>query len=131
LSHLTRDAILTANDIRTEEVDVPEWGGVVLVRGMTGTERDAFEARVVETHGKTTRVNLVNFRAKFVASVCVDDAGQPLFTEADIAALGKKSAAALQRVFNVAQRLSGLSDEDVDELVKKSENGQSADSGSA
>jgi hypothetical protein len=32
--------------------------------------------------------------------------------------LGEKSAAALQRVFEVGQRLSGLSDDDVEELAK-------------
>ena len=36
---------------------------------------------------------------------------------ADIAALGRKSSAALNRVFEAAQKLSGLTDEDVDELV--------------
>jgi hypothetical protein len=34
-----------------------------------------------------------------------------------VALLGEKSAAALQRVFEVGQRLSGLSDGDVEELA--------------
>ena len=43
----------------------------------------------------------------------------------DISVLGQKSAAALQRVFNVAQRLSGFSDEDLEELAKNSSDAQS------
>ena len=33
---LTRDAILAAADIQTETVPVPEWGGEVAVRPLTG-----------------------------------------------------------------------------------------------
>ena len=48
----------------------------------------------------------------------VDAQGQRLFSEADVAALGKKSAAALGRVYDAAARLAGLSAEDVEELTK-------------
>ncbi len=41
---LTKDDILGADDLATEDVEVPEWGGCVRVRALTGTERDAFEA---------------------------------------------------------------------------------------
>jgi flavoprotein len=44
-----------------------------------------------------------------------------LFSDSDVAALGSKSSRSVQRVFNVAQKLSGLSDEDIDELAKNSE----------
>ena len=39
-------------------------------------------------------------------------------SDADMEALGEKSAAALQRVFDVARRLSGMSESDVEELTK-------------
>ncbi len=118
MARLTRDLILAAPDIRTEEVNVEEWGGSVLVRGLTGAERDAYEATVVTLRGKRRELNLANVRAKLCALCIVDDAGQRLFSDADIAKLGEKSGAALQRVFKVAQQLSGLSDEDVEELSK-------------
>ena len=44
---LTRDKILSADDIRSERVKVPEWGGEVIVREMTGAERDEWEGSVV------------------------------------------------------------------------------------
>ena len=128
--YLTRDQILAAEDLPAEDVDVPEWGGVVRVRGLNGTERDAFEASVVEQRGKKTRVDMANFRAKLSAKCLVDADGQRLFSERDVGLLGRKSAAALQRVFEVAQRLSGLSNEDVEELVENFEIAQSDDSGS-
>jgi len=114
---LTRDAILKAQDLPTEEVEVPEWGGVVRVRGLTGAERDAFEQSIVEQRGKNTRMNLRNIRAKLVALTVVDEEGNRVFSDEDAEALGKKSAAALDRVFAVAQRLSGLRPEDVEELA--------------
>ena len=44
---LSKTAILTANDLQTEDVEVPEWGGAVRVRSFTGRERDAFESSMV------------------------------------------------------------------------------------
>ena len=131
MSLLTRDAILAAPDLLTEEVSVPEWGGTVLVRGLTGTERDAFEEEMITGKGKNRDVNLSNFRARLIVKSVVDKSGKRLFTQADMVALGGKSAAAIQRVFQVAMRLSGMSEEDVEELTKNSEPGQSDSSISA
>ena len=131
MSLLTRDAILAAPDMLTEEVPVPEWGGMVLVRGLTGTERDAFEEEMITGKGKNRDVNLANFRARLIVKSVVDKGGKRLFTQADMVALGGKSAAAIQRVFQVAMRLSGMSEEDVEELTKNSEPGQSDSSTSA
>ena len=115
MAYLTREAILAAEDKQYEDIAVPEWGGTVRIVGLTGTERDKLEASVVGKTGKN--LNLTNFRARLVALCVVDDSGSRLFSDMDIAALGRKSAAALERIFSVSQRLSGLSDEDVAELV--------------
>jgi primosomal protein N'' len=128
---LTRDAILQAQDLPTEQVHVPEWGGDVLVRALTGAERDRFEQSIVEQRGKSTRMNLQNIRAKLVALTVVDEQGNRIFKDEDVKWLGNKSAAALDRIFEVAQRLSGLRDEDVEELAKNSESDLSDDSTSA
>lgn len=127
---LTRDAILGVADLKTDHVEVPEWGGVVLVRGLTGAERDQFEADSLVGRGKRREVNLRNFRARLVARTVVDEQGNRLFTDADVEALARKSASAIARVYDVAARLSGLTDEDVDELVGNSGTGPSAGSGS-
>ena len=125
---LTRDAILQAQDLPTERVSVPEWSGECLVRALTGAERDAFEQSIVEQRGKSTRMNLSNLRAKLVALTVVDEEGNRIFSDSDAKLLGKKSALALNRVFEVAQKLSGLTSEDVEELTKNSESDQSEDS---
>ncbi len=125
---LTAKQILEADDIKTERLAVPEWGGDVLVKALTGAERDAFEEEIIQIKGKKTTMNRQNFRARFVAASLVDEDGKKLFTPDQIKALGQKSAAALQRVFDLAADLSGLSDEDEDELIKNSEGVRSEDS---
>lgn len=118
---LTRDAILNADDIEKREVFIPEWNGHVIVRGMSGKERDAYEASIVKQRGKDTQVNMKNARAKLVALCTIDETGKRLFTEADVVALSQKSAKALDRIFAVAMELSGISQDDLEELTKNSE----------
>jgi len=122
---LTRDEILSADDLKKEKVPVPEWGGHLFVKTQTGAEKDNFESSLVDSKGK---VSVKNIRARMVAQVAVDEDGKRLFSDADAEALGKKSAAALDRVFAVAKRLNGISDEDVEELGKLSEQTQGDDS---
>lgn len=124
---LTRNAILQAQDIKTEEVFIPEWGDSVLVRGLTSAERDNYEAKLVVQKGKNTTVNMKNARARLAVLSVMDGDGKPLFSEADLPLLSAKSAAALDRIFDVASRLSGISDEDLDELSKNFESAPSDD----
>jgi len=122
MSVLKRDDILQADDIKRELVPVPEWGGDIYVKGMTGAERDKFEGSLVIMRGKDKQMNMSNIRAKLASMTICDENGKRLFNENDVQALSQKSAAALQRVFEVAQKLSGISDEDVEELAEELKN---------
>lgn len=113
---LSRDAILGASDIKTRTVSVPEWGGEVLVGTMSGEARDSWEQSLIRKVGTKSEPNLINIRARLVASTVVDEEGKRLFSEADVEALGRKSAAALERVCKVAQALNGLGDSELEEL---------------
>lgn len=117
---LTREQILKADDLPHEEVPVPEWGGSVLVWTLTGAERDAFEEATLQKRGKRREADLSNIRARLAALAVRDADGKRLFGDSDVVALGRKSARALDRVFAVAQRLNGITDEDVEELEKNS-----------
>lgn len=114
---LTKEQILKAKDLKEETVNVPEWGGSVKVRSLTGRERDEFERDVFNDGDKST---WENFRAKLVALTIVDEKGERIFTSSDVHALGNKSALALDKIFSVSQRLSGLRKEDVEEMTKNS-----------
>jgi len=104
---LTKEQILAADDLKTETVDVPEWGGQVQVGTLSAAERDKFDAIVAgQTRGGKT--DMAGLRLHLVALVLRGSDGQPLFGANDMKALEKKSAAAIQRVFEVAARLNGL-----------------------
>ena len=136
-----KERILAADDTPIEVVEVPEWGTagqplLVNVATMTGTQRDAFEASIAppqtskKKRGKggapTSRLDMTNIRARCVAICIVDDEGNRVFGDSDIEALGKKSSKALDRVFEVVQRLIGLTDDDLEELVGNSDGDQNA-----
>jgi hypothetical protein len=123
MAYVSREQILNADDLKTETVAVPEWGGDVLVRGLTAKERDDYEASLMsQQSGKSPTLKYDNIRAKLVQKSIVDpvDMKTPVFTVADIEALGKKSGQAIDRIFGVAQRLSGITQADTDELEKNS-----------
>lgn len=128
---LGRDDILSCDDVRIEKVIVPEWQGYVFVRGMSGRERDRFEEAVTRIDKKGVRaVRYENFRARLCAECICNEQGERLFSPQDIALLGKKNAAALARVFAKATELSGMSEDDVEEMVGNSDADPSDDSGS-
>ena len=119
---LGRDAILAAQDAVTEQVDVPEWGGAVLVKAMSGEQRDAFEKSILKDKADPSKgVEMRDFRARFAARVIVDAKGTRLFTDEDVKALSRKSAKALDRVYDAGARLAGLRKEDAERLAGNSD----------
>lgn len=137
-SYLGRDAILKATALKAEEVRVPEWtdpetgADVVLVQELRGRQRDEWEASLRVQRGSQVVADTANMRAKLVARCIVDpDSREPLFTQQDVAALGELSAAALDRVYEVAARLSGLNAGAVEEAGKTSGTTPQDGSGSA
>lgn len=111
---LTKDQILGADDRGTKEVDVPEWGGSVLISAMSAAERDAFEASMLDKNQQAKK--LQNFRARFVARCIVDGDGNRLFSDKDIVELGKKSAAPISRLFDECRELNGMTEADLEEI---------------
>jgi len=127
---LGRTEILTKDDLVVEEVHVPEWGEDVWVRVRTlkASERDYFESTTLQRNGDSVSTNLQNIRSRLCLLCMVDETGERIFREEDEYPLGGKSAAALSRVFDVAQRLNGFTKRDVDDLAKNSPADQSDDS---
>lgn len=131
MTFLNRDQILNVSDLQFEDVNVPQWGGTVRVVGMTGAQRDAWEAGITRLRQNGIQYNLENIRAGLLARVLVDEQGKRLFSDKDITSLGNKSAAALDLLFSVAQRLSGIGKRDIEELTENFPAGQNGGSISA
>ena len=110
---LNRESILKAEDLKTVDVDVPEWGGSVRIATMTGRGRQEY-FQAIAAKGDESRKDLYATR---IVSCAVDDAGAPLFKISDIPELTKKSSVPLNRLFEAAAELNGLTQKAVDDIA--------------
>ena len=110
---LGKQAILDVSDAAFTTVYIPEWGGDIRLRTMTGKDRDAFEISFSKAlqDGKAQ-----NMRAAMLVRCICDDDGALLFSKSDATALGTKSAAALDPLFTAAQKLNKMTKQDIEEL---------------
>jgi hypothetical protein len=115
---LSAEDILSADDRKFDVVPCPEWGGDVRIASITGTQRDAYEASIIQTNGNDRKVNMHNARVKLIVLCAVDEEGRKLFTSENLSALGRKNAAPIDRVFDGCRRLAGMSENDVERLVE-------------
>lgn len=125
---VTAADILGAEDRRIQRVEVPEWGGHVYVRSLSGMEKELFsEAVNVVRHGKT-EVNDVGLRARYLAVALCDEHKQPLFTLDQVEALNTRNTVVLDRVWKAALELNAGTEERREALAKNSKPDQSAGS---
>ncbi len=112
MAFLNRESILgSVSDIRTRDVNVPEWGGTVRVRQMTVAERNAF-AR------KKDEADKGGVGAWLLCELCVDENGQRLFKPEDIEALQQRSFIAVDRVIEGILEVNELGKAQVEEAAK-------------
>jgi len=129
---LTKEMILGCTDLPVEDVEIPEWGGRVRVRGLDCAKRDEYVG-LLSRAKKGETWDLSGLKPKLVQLCVVNGDGGLLFAVEDLAAIGAKSAAAIDRIWDVAMRLSGLSDEKaaLKSAEGNSEAGASVGSGSS
>lgn len=130
-----KEQIFAADDLPREEVSqlVPEWklSEPLFVRTLHGFERDQFEADNLDQDAPQgqARVNLRNMRARFLVKCLVDKDGVRVFSDVEALELGQRSARVLDRLFEVAQRLNGIREKDLEVIRKNSGPAPSDDSG--
>lgn len=113
-SLLTFEDILAADDTRFETVEVPEWGGRVRVASLTGEQRGVVFA-AIRAHGKQIKDEdeaQSIFYARVIAASLVDETGKHVGKQSMALSLTKKNAAALNRIYRVCSRLSGIGEDD-------------------
>jgi hypothetical protein len=115
---MSKSRIVSAADTKLDTVNVPEWGGEVCLKTLTGSERDSFE----ESYSGE---KMKNFRCRFLVLTLCDENGERLFADDEADVVGKKSALVINRLFEKAWQLNAFSDAAVDSLGKDSPSDQS------
>ena len=133
MSFLNRDQLLKREKLTVEKVEFDN-GDHIFVRAMYGGERDAFEASLLrettDTKGDIAyKYASEDFRAKLAVHTVCNEEGKNIFKPNDTITISKNmSAARLDLIVEVAQRLSKITEKDKEALVKNLEGGQSGDS---
>lgn len=111
-----KQLIVDAEDIKFEDVEVPEWGDVkVRVRALTAEQIDAYQAKQIAMRRKdsadNTELSMRNYRAELVAQVLYDpDTDTRIFPDVKegIRVLSKKSSGVVNGLYVLAQEMSGM-----------------------
>jgi hypothetical protein len=110
---------------------ISDWDATVWIRTLTAGERDRFEASTVRERDGKREPDLTNLRARFAVLVLCDHEGHRIFDDRDVSALSAMSARALDLIFDVGQRLSGMTRQSQEDARKNSSPAPSGDSSSA
>ena len=124
------EAILAVDDLKTEPVHIPEWGGSVLIRLMSAKERGKWEQEWAEKKDKGG-AHYDLFREHLVVHCAVNSKGERLFTDEQMTALAGKCAPALDRLYIRCVKLNKLGKDDLDFFVGDSAKTPGGDSSSA
>jgi hypothetical protein len=111
---LTADELLALDDIKPPTLlHVRAWGKDVYLLDPTADIRDEWEVYCSANQGKRA-----SWRAKLASLLLCDAEGKRLFSEADVAKLGKKNAKALHEIWEAGQKLLSITDKEIEELEK-------------
>ena len=120
--YLTAADILQAEDFVFEDISIPEWGGTVRIRSLSGAQRATLK-KAIDAGTETAD--------EMICVMCmVDDDGNRIFNSSQIEALRKKNTKAITRIAKRALVISGMIDpaKAVEEAKKNSGETENADS---
>lgn len=103
--------IFAAPDLKTIEIDVPEWGGAIRVREFDLTAREAFAAFCEKNEGRGVLSYVLSLSA-------VDESGAPVFGKGAAEALAKKNPQVMERIAREIMVLNGLAPAAVEQAEK-------------
>ncbi len=129
LSKESKNQILSGSHLKTEVVQVPEWGAdvAVIVSEMSGLTRDLWRRGGESTSKKEVSESF----AELIAATVVDESGALVFDAGDIAQIRALGSDVLDRIAGVAIRINGLHASAVEEAAKNSAAAPSGVSGSS
>jgi len=115
MTYLTAEQVLNATDTDIGEVDVPEWGGRVLVRGLDAKYVSDLIQKGFIKPGKggegdeqeidLSKIDFIDIAARSLA----DEKGERLLTRDQMKRMDRKSFPIISRIAQKALELAGLS----------------------
>lgn len=99
--------------------------GYVRMRGLTGDELTEYQQSMQTIKNGQQKVNAKHAMAKLIVASAINPDNSPYFLRGDIMKLSQMSAKSIMPMFEMAQTLSGLTDEDVKELIEGLDEAQS------
>lgn len=113
-NYLDARSVLCAEDFQYADVDCPEWGGSVRVRGLTAGERANIALKVKNNNQQDLEVSIVIYGT-------VDMNGDRIFTKNDRDALKQKSNNVINRIARKILELTGSDEDNVAAAQKNSD----------
>ena len=132
---LDRKALLAKEKLEVEKVELGK-DEFVIVRQMTGRERDQFEASLITEYKDSKgdaafKTTTKDFRAKLAVCTLCDADGTALLEPTDYEVLSQSmSAARLEKIIEVAQRLNKVTEVAKEAVLKNSDADQVGNSNS-
>lgn len=110
-------------DMPAEEVEIfdayGKVAGVIRMRGLSGSELTAYqEGLTVRGRDGMPKPNTRHAMAKLIVLCAINEDGSPYFDRSETMKLDEAPARILMPLFESAQRLCGLTDDDFKELVE-------------
>lgn len=115
MNALTRNQIIALDDLKPFDVEVPEWGGTIRLRGLSGTERQFVEdwyANHPEANGSRKSFELATH---VIIKVAMDESGARLFQDDDFKTLMTKSGGVADALFSKILKASAMSTKEREE----------------
>ena len=104
-----KDAILSVDDRKKEQVEIEEWGQTVEVRSLSGKERAQIMRMTVDKKGDVDTEKL--YSVLLIKTLYDPESGELIFSDDDAPALLDKNAAVLKKLGRVAFQLSGFGEQ--------------------
>lgn len=115
MSLLGKEALLSRPPLKTEDVELPEFGGSIRVRQWTGAEWDEWQVYV----SKLNR-DIRTMRAAGIAASVINDDGSLMFNmNGDIESINSSwPASAIERVWDAVRTINRIGKEELEEAEK-------------
>lgn len=97
------------------ELWIPEMGRKVHIRFLTGREVDAYRQSIIVGKGQNITVNQRGMRAKLAVLALAKPDGSRMFADTDVHRVATWPGIILERIFDRARKINGLTEENTDD----------------